>query len=164
MKRVSLWRCGCRISVRLYIGFIYIFRAFHSWNSEGTARAHLQRSPAAQSRRTCHHPPEVTSVVGRVSPTMSSSSSIGSQRGFGAGAGIGFQTPLSGRDGRMLPKSLEACRSLRLFKTLVVTESTWLTLPCQGRGTCSGGPRGSPGAVPRVVTCSSTLGAASSAR
>ena len=30
------------------------------------------------------------------------------------------------------------------------------TLPCQGRGTCSGGPRGPPGAVPRVVTCSSS--------
>eukprot|EP00964_Phaeocystis_antarctica_P076805 scaffold47536_cov54-Phaeocystis_antarctica.AAC.1 len=44
-----------------------------------------------------------------------------------------------------------------LLKTLVDTESTLLTLPCQGRGTCSGGPRGPPGGVLRVVTCSSTL-------
>ena len=31
------------------------------------------------------------------------------------------------------------------------------TRPCQGRGTCSGGPRGPPGGVLRVVACSSTL-------
>ena len=41
--------------------------------------------------------------------------------------------------------------------TLVGTESTLSTLPCQGRVTCSGGPRGPPGGVLRVVICSSTL-------
>eukprot|EP00964_Phaeocystis_antarctica_P134328 scaffold98602_cov36-Phaeocystis_antarctica.AAC.1 len=37
------------------------------------------------------------------------------------------------------------------FLTLVVGESTLLTLPCQGRDTCSGGPRGPPGAGPMVA-------------
>ena len=41
--------------------------------------------------------------------------------------------------------------------TLVDMESTLSTLPCPGRGTCSGGPRGPPGGVLRVITCSSTL-------
>ena len=41
--------------------------------------------------------------------------------------------------------------------TLVGTESTMWTRPCQGRVTCSGGPRGPPGGVLRVVSCSSTL-------
>ena len=35
--------------------------------------------------------------------------------------------------------------------TLVGGESALRTLPCQGRGTCSGGPRGPPGGVLRVV-------------
>eukprot|EP00964_Phaeocystis_antarctica_P124334 scaffold88006_cov71-Phaeocystis_antarctica.AAC.1 len=43
------------------------------------------------------------------------------------------------------------------LKTLVVGESTMWTRPCLGRGTCSGGPRGPPGGVLRVGTCSSTL-------
>ena len=41
--------------------------------------------------------------------------------------------------------------------TLVVGESALRTLPCQGRVTCSGGPRGPPGVVLRLVPCSSTL-------
>ena len=43
------------------------------------------------------------------------------------------------------------------LKTLVGTESAMRTLPCQGRGTCSGGPRGPPGAGPMVAICYSTL-------
>merc|ERR1719424_2744541 len=41
--------------------------------------------------------------------------------------------------------------------TLVGGQSTMWTRPCPGRGTCSGGPRGPPGGVLRVVTSSSTL-------
>ena len=41
--------------------------------------------------------------------------------------------------------------------TLVGTESTMWTRPCQGRVTCSGGPRGPPGAGPMVAICYSTL-------
>ena len=41
--------------------------------------------------------------------------------------------------------------------TLVGMETTMWTRPCPGRGTCSGGPRGPPGGVLRVVICSSTL-------
>eukprot|EP00964_Phaeocystis_antarctica_P066178 scaffold39966_cov59-Phaeocystis_antarctica.AAC.2 len=47
--------------------------------------------------------------------------------------------------------------------TLVGAESTLSTRPCPGRGTCSGGPRGPPGGVLRVVACSSTLQLASRA-
>eukprot|EP00964_Phaeocystis_antarctica_P112659 scaffold76802_cov64-Phaeocystis_antarctica.AAC.1 len=35
--------------------------------------------------------------------------------------------------------------------TLVGAECAMRTLPCQGRGACSGGPRGPPGGVLRVV-------------
>eukprot|EP00964_Phaeocystis_antarctica_P008036 scaffold4323_cov57-Phaeocystis_antarctica.AAC.1 len=60
---------------------------------------------------------------------------------------------------RLLRRSTLAPR----FKTLVVGESTLSTLPCLGRCTGSGGPRGPPGGVLRVVTCSSTLSCGSRA-
>ena len=50
----------------------------------------------------------------------------------------------------------EALVEQQVLLTLVVGESTLSTLPCQGGGTCSGGPRGPPGGVLRVVTCSSS--------
>ena len=58
----------------------------------------------------------------------------------------------------------EPCKSVprasaqaSLALTLVDRQSTMWTRPCQGRVTCSGGPRGPPGSVLRVVICSSTL-------
>ena len=67
----------------------------------------------------------------------------------------------SSRAGGSRPRSLvmvvEKLERFLKELTLVGTESALRTLPCQGRVTCSGGPRGPPGAVLRVVPCSSTL-------
>ena len=42
------------------------------------------------------------------------------------------------------------CRDVCAPLTLVGAECAMRTRPCQGRGTCSGGPRGPPGAAPRA--------------
>ena len=73
------------------------FVLFHSCYSEGTARAARLALSAVTGSAVGGYPTRSV-VAGRVSPTTSGSSTIRSQRGFGAGrAGIGFQITTFGQ-------------------------------------------------------------------